>query len=91
LPDFDDSAKIIYEYYRPGEELPAEQKADVLAFNMPSSYAGQPVRLASLAHQRLKSVDAGTKVLARHENDEPAVTFRKHGEGVAIFLNVQWH
>ena len=86
LPGHDDSARILYEYYQPGQKLPPEKEAEVLAFNFPASYGGHPIRLTSEAHQSVKPVDA--KVLARHEDNEPAITWRKYGKGAAIFLNV---
>ncbi|HUW34360.1 MAG TPA: hypothetical protein VM223_22360 [Planctomycetota bacterium] len=86
LPGHDESAKILYEYYSPGQKLPAEQESDVLSFNFPSSYGGHPVRLISQAHQAVKPGNA--KVLALHEDNEPAITWRKQGKGTAIFLNV---
>ena len=87
LPGHDESAKILYEYYSPGQKLPAEQESGVLSFNFPSSYGGHPVRLVSQAHQAVKPA-ADAKVLALHEDNHPAVTWRKQGKGTAIFLNV---
>jgi formylglycine-generating enzyme required for sulfatase activity len=88
LPGPNDAAAVMIENWQIGQPLPPEQKAEVLSFNIPSSYAGQPLRLISETHQAVASVAEGTKVLSRHEDGTPALTYRKTGKGSAIFLNV---
>jgi formylglycine-generating enzyme required for sulfatase activity len=88
LPGPNDAAKVWIENWQIGQALPPEQKAEILSFNSPSSYAGQPVRLIADTHQAVKSVAEGTKVLSKHEDGVPALTYRKTGKGAAIFLNV---
>jgi formylglycine-generating enzyme required for sulfatase activity len=88
LPGPNDAAKVMIENWQIGQPLPPEQKAEILSFENLSSYAGQPVRLISDTHQGVKNVAADTKVLSRHEDGTPALTYRKTGTGAAIFLNV---
>jgi len=88
LPGHDDAAKIFVEMWQPGAKLPPEKEAEILSFDLSYSYGGQPVKLISQAHQAVKAVADGTKVLARHEDNVPALTYRRTGKGAAIFLNV---
>ncbi len=88
LPGPNDAAKVWIENWQIGQPLPPEQKAEILSFNNTASYAGQPVRLIADTHQAVKSVAGDTKVLSRHEDGVPALTYRKTGKGAAIFLNV---
>jgi hypothetical protein len=88
LPGPNDAAKVWIENWQIGQPLPPEQKAEILSFNNPSSYAGQSVRLIADSHQAVKGVAEGTKVLSTYEDGVPALTYRKTGKGAAIFLNV---
>jgi hypothetical protein len=84
----DDAAKIMVEMFQPGTKLPPEKEAEILSFDLSVGYGGHPLRLIAQAHQAVKAVADGTKVLARHEDNVPALLYRKSGKGAALFLNV---
>lgn len=88
LPGMEDAKKIFADLFQPGVKLTPAQEAEILSFDLSSSYGGQPLRLVSQAHQAVAAVADGTKVLCRHEDDVPALTYRGGGKGAAIFLNI---
>ena len=48
---------------------------------------GEPIELQSLMHQTVLEVDPGTEVLARHRDGQPALLYRRHGEGSVFYYN----
>ncbi len=88
LPGPDDAKRIWAELFQPGAKIPPEQEKQLLSFDLSSSYGGQPVRLVSQAHTAVTTLGTDVKVLSRHEDTQPALTYHQLGKGAALYLNV---